>query len=246
MSWPKALCIALGAISACATLQAQAQVSVLPSAPRYQETVHLTASPDAVGAVYIPSGTTVSMTGTTITVSVQLQSVTMGEVIPPLDVVLGEFPSGSYDVNIVKRSETGIPAGSIGTAHFEVASRDLQSTGPMYDYSDLWWNPAESGWGMSLTQHASTNVFAAWFVYGSDGKPVWYIVPTGTWSNSMSYSGTVYKTTGPYYGGVFDPSLVTVTPVGSATLSFTAYDRGVFSYTIDGVTGSKTIERQPF
>jgi len=39
---------------------------------------------------------------------------------------------------------------------------------PTQNYSDLWWNPAESGWGISITQHNAT-IFAAWFVYGSSG-----------------------------------------------------------------------------
>jgi len=32
----------------------------------------------------------------------------------------------------------------------------------------------------------------------------------------------------------------------SGSLMFTDYSHAVFSYTVDGVTGSKTIERQPF
>jgi len=28
---------------------------------------------------------------------------------------------------------------------------------PAANYSDMWWNPGESGWGISITQHPSTN-----------------------------------------------------------------------------------------
>jgi hypothetical protein len=44
------------------------------------------------------------------------------------------------------------------------------------DYSDLWWNSQESGWGMNIVQQGSI-VFVTLFVYGPDGKPTWYVAP---------------------------------------------------------------------
>jgi hypothetical protein len=252
---PKTIRLVLGAAGACSALYSNAQLSIQPALPRFQETVHLTAPPGAIGAPYFTSSTLVSMSGNTVTVSVQMRGAFFPEeVIAPLDVVLGKFPQGSYDVNVLKVTE-GLPNSVAGTAHFDVAARNTQASAPMYDYSDMWWNSAESGWGISLTQHPSANLFAAWFVYGSDGKPIWYVIPNGTWLTTPSglfsdgvsqYSGAVYRTRGPYYGGSFDPSQVMVTPVGSGNLMFTDYSHAVFSYTVDGVTGSKTIERQPF
>ena len=37
------------------------------------------------------------------------------------------------------------------------------------DASDLWYNPAESGWGVNLAQQGDT-AFLTLYVYGSDGK----------------------------------------------------------------------------
>ena len=31
---------------------------------------------------------------------------------------------------------------------------------PSCDYTDLWWNPAESGWGLNIVQHPTRNIFA--------------------------------------------------------------------------------------
>ena len=42
-----------------------------------------------------------------------------------------------------------------------------------YDYSDSWWNPAESGWGLQLVQQRDI-VFATLYVYGTDGTARWY------------------------------------------------------------------------
>ncbi len=239
----RAFQLSMASICVCTALYSQAQVTIEPAAPSFQERVHLTVPREVTG----PYGRSlVSMSGSTITVSVEVPDIYTGVAFPALDVVLGEFPAGSYDVNVVRHRSDGSSAGTVGTAHFDVPAASTQRTAPLYDYSDLWWNADESGWGLSVTQHPSANLFAVWFVYGSDGKPVWYFIPSGKWSGSTQYSGAVYKTTGPYYGGAFDPSKVVTTPVGAGTILFSDYSNGTFSYTIDGVTSSKQIERQPF
>jgi hypothetical protein len=120
---------------------------------------------------------------------------------------------------------------------------------PATNYQDLWWNTSESGWGLSIAQQYRT-LFAVWYAYGTNRAPVWYVLPGGTWTSPNTYSGTVYRTsdapTGFLAGGSFDPSTVTRTPVGTMTLTFTSSDSAAMSYTIDGVTGSKAITRQPF
>ena len=51
------------------------------------------------------------------------------------------------------------------------------------NYSDIWWNPAESGWGITLADHETT-LFGVWYTYRADGKPVWYTIPGGTFSSA--------------------------------------------------------------
>jgi hypothetical protein len=224
------------------------QVVIVPSSPKFGEPVHVTMPTGTVGN-FMPSSTTVTMSGNTITVTVSTISFESSPGLQFLDVVAGRFPAGSYDVKVITAGDL---SGQLGTAHFVVADRDTAITAPIYDYSDMWWTPGESGWGLSLTQHASTNLFAAWFVYGSDGHPIWYVLPSGIWSMNVglgtlnTYSGQVYRTSGPYYGGQFLPANVVVTPVGTAQLTFSDYSHGTFTYTIEGVSGSKAIERQPF
>ncbi len=113
------------------------------------------------------------------------------------------------------------------------------------DRTDLWWNPAESGWGLSLAQHGN-NVFGVWYTYGPSGHPLFVILPGVTMTSPDSFTGTLYTTTGPGYdAAAFDPAQIRVTPVGSATLNF-AGDTGTFTATVQGVTQTKTITRQPF
>src|SRR6266702_3525061 len=86
------------------------------------------------------------------------------------------------------------------------------------DKTDLWWNPNESGWGMTIA-HQGTTMFITMYVYGTSSQPTWYV---GTLnfqftdsSGANVYTGTWYSTTGPYYGGVFKPAAVPALPRGS-------------------------------
>jgi len=119
------------------------------------------------------------------------------------------------------------------------------------NYSDIWWDPAESGWGLTLADHG-TNLFGVWYTYRADGKPVWYAIPGGTFSSDhRTFTGDVYVTHGPSYTqSAFDPSQVTATKVGSATIDFApsgqASGSAVFTYSVNGVSKSAHVERQSF
>jgi lysyl endopeptidase len=113
------------------------------------------------------------------------------------------------------------------------------------DYSDLWWDPTESGWGLNIIQHASRNIFAVWYTYGNDSRPMWFTVPGGTWTTPTTFTGSVYSTSGPAANNPsFDHSLVVVNQVGTATITFSDASNGTWAYTINGVSGTKTITRQ--
>ena len=121
------------------------------------------------------------------------------------------------------------------------------SSGPAYDFTDLWWNPSESGWGLNLIQHPNGIIFAIWYTYDASGKMTWYHLPSGTWTDSMTYTGTLYAVAGPAFTvNPFNAAMVKRTAVGSATLSFSSSSSGTWSYSVDGASGSKPISRLPF
>ena len=61
------------------------------------------------------------------------------------------------------------------------------------------------------------------------------------------FSGDLIQTAGPAFNAVpFDPSKVTRTPAGSATLTFIDGNNAYFDYTVRVVTQRKTITRQFF
>ena len=114
------------------------------------------------------------------------------------------------------------------------------------DFSDLWWNSSESGWGVSVTQHGN-NLFFRVFAYDTDNRPLLFIVPGVTFNSSTSFTGNLVLTSGPWYGTTpFDPTRVTRTTAGTATLTFSDANNGVLSYTVNGVTVTKTITRVVF
>jgi len=115
---------------------------------------------------------------------------------------------------------------------------------PAVDYTDLWYNANESGWGMAIS-HQSDVMFLAWYVYDSGGKPFWYVAPACAVSGS-GCSGSLYRTTGPALGPTFNPNQVQAFQVGSAIVSFIDANTAVLSYTVDGVSATKTITRQTF
>jgi hypothetical protein len=73
-------------------------------------------------------------------------------------------------------------------------------------------------------------------------------MPGGSWSGN-TYSGTLYRTsTAPlqFLTAPFDPRLVSSTAVGSMALRFNGTTSATMTYTVDGVTASREITRQPF
>ena len=117
------------------------------------------------------------------------------------------------------------------------------TTPPAVDYTDLWWNPNESGWGMAMAQQFGVT-FLAWYVYDANGKPTW-LVSTCTMSGSTC-SGTLYRTTGPVFGPTFNSSQVRATVAGTAIVSFIDANNAVLSYTVDGVSETRSVTRQLF
>ena len=137
---------------------------------------------------------------------------------------------------------------------------------PAANYTDMWFNPAESGWGVSFNQHAGTNqVFAVWYTYdpreasSTAFKPIWIVMPGGHWTTPTTITGNVYVTNGVPFN--MSGNNQTNTAVGSFTFSFSDSNNGLFTYNISApsglpstdpafnlptISGSKPITRQGF
>lgn len=116
------------------------------------------------------------------------------------------------------------------------------------DYSGMWWNPAESGWGAEIT-HQNNTMFVTLYVYDGANQPTWYFASNVTKGSGAAWSGTLYRATGaPFYGAWGTPP-VGVTNAGTLTFTPTSAHNATLQYTVvagAAVAVSKSIERYTF
>jgi hypothetical protein len=152
--------------------------------------------------------------------------------------------------NIRVRELFWIDDNTLGAATYGRGMFKVNVGGPApADYQDLWWaGQQENGWGMNITQHGAV-IFAAFFIYDANGQPLWVVMPGGSWNSDFTtFSGPVYIPTGSWFGA-YDVSRFSggATPVaGTASINFTSASTATFSYTIHGISGTKSITRQLF
>ena len=115
------------------------------------------------------------------------------------------------------------------------------------DFTDLWFNPQEEGWGANVI-HQRDTLFITLFVYGQDSAPTWYVASavnlSSTANGVMTYTGALYRTTGPYFAGPFNENAVNVSPVGTMTFSSSQLDIATLTYVVGGTTVTKQVTRQ--
>ena len=109
------------------------------------------------------------------------------------------------------------------------------------DYTDLWWTPAEAGWGINLAQQANA-LFGTFYVYAIDGRSVWFTAQMSREGSGDRFTGPLFRITGTFYGA---PAWggYTIVQAGTATFEATSSTSGTLEYSVDGVVVSKSIER---
>jgi hypothetical protein len=140
---------------------------------------------------------------------------------------------------------------------------------PAQNWSDMWYNAAESGWGLSFTQHRETNqVYAVWYTYdprepdpAGQFKPLWIVMPGGVWTSAMSITGSVFVLTATPVVQPWVPANLKLDSVGTFTIQFNDSGTGTFTYDVrapagaapgspafnlPAMSGTKAIARQSF
>ena len=140
-----------------------------------------------------------------------------------------------------------------GTYYVTIATREPLATGEYTflaslsnvgeNYTDLWWNPDEPGWGLGLT-HQGHAIFGTLFVYDKKGNPLWLVMSVGERDTGNLWKGPLYRYNGPTAA---QPSLAPQpTLVGQMRLTFTSRSEATLSYLIDGEVITKKIRRQVY
>ena len=112
------------------------------------------------------------------------------------------------------------------------------------NYQDLWFNPADNGWGVNIA-HQGNIIFGTYFTYDSTGKNEWYVVPDAMKTGAAAYAGTLARATGPAYDAAWDASKVHVEAVGSGTFRFDAPGAS-FNAVRGGVVQTRSMQRMQF
>lgn len=124
-------------------------------------------------------------------------------------------------------------------------SKSLPGSAPLVNYSDAWWVPSESGWGINALQQGDVLVLM-FYVYDEDDMPVWYRGVT-TKVAENDYKGTVYLDRGTSYREVqFGPVQYPSQAVGEVRFQATNMYDAILTYTVAGTTASKNLTRLPF
>jgi hypothetical protein len=195
------------------------------------------------------TGGAVSMSANTITVVRYSSSCLVCGYPVKAFVELGRLPAGTYAVKIVNSN------GFVRSTQ-QLTVTDPNPPGPytlptlafpLGNYTDQWWDPAEPGWGIAITQQVDGAIFAVWAVYGLDNKPAWYTLQPGSWTAYNTYSGPVYRTMGPYFGGNYASGPpASEMQAGTATLTFTDPANATLQFNVDNASGNKAITRLSF
>lgn len=145
-----------------------------------------------------------------------------------------------YTVDGVAQGKTvrRVAPGPIPSCRFTEEAR-----GNARNVSDIWWNPAENGWGLHLIE-SNGLIFLAWYTYGADGKAMWVSGLLSRQPDGRFLGALNRPSSGVPFAQINGPATSFPVPeVGQASLRFSNGEQGVFEYTLDGVTQSKTIER---
>ncbi|APV48264.1 hypothetical protein BWI17_00365 [Betaproteobacteria bacterium GR16-43] len=117
------------------------------------------------------------------------------------------------------------------------------------DNSDLWWDPAEPGYGLNVVQQGDT-LFLTLFTYNAARAPLWlvgteikYVGPVGS---GYQFGGKWYQTTGSPHTGPYLPTAFSLREVGTATFTVKSQNSATLVYTIDGVTVTRNLVRQTY
>ncbi|HET7732051.1 MAG TPA: hypothetical protein VFK48_18660 [Usitatibacter sp.] len=102
------------------------------------------------------------------------------------------------------------------------------------NFTALWSNPADPGWGVALSQQGST-LFGMLFTYDEQNRPSWAVMSNGR-----------VKSPGVYGGELFRPSRGRIEAVGTMTLEFGSTESGTLSYRMDGGEFRAPLIRQTF
>ncbi len=179
-----------------------------------------------------------------------------GAALPDCGAVNVSMLAGATDIGVANCAVKNVTAGTHNyvvtymhenDAGFEQVIVPVTPLSAPADFTDMWWaGSGENGWGLSIVQHGGIQ-FIVLYVYDANGKPVWYVLPNGTWNaDHTAYSGALYQPNSSPYSNYLASQFQPGGAVGNATIRYAGNESATLTYNINGASGSKTITRQPY
>jgi len=110
------------------------------------------------------------------------------------------------------------------------------------DPTGYWYIPNESGWGMVIAQQGDV-LFVTLLVYDEQKRSSWLVASNVRDSGGGVFSGSLYRTTGPWFAGAFDPAAVQLETVGTLSVQSTGQASLRLAYTVNGAQVTKSVSR---
>lgn len=136
---------------------------------------------------------------------------------------IGRLPAGNYTISLIFEPTLPRRTTIASNIPFTVTDARTAKTAPFVrlDYSGHWWDPNDSGWGLFVWHDAKDNVLAAWFTYGADGKPIWWVFQPRWQTATATQLAALVQTSRAPGPNSPPPNPTTSTQVGTVSLDFT-------------------------
>jgi hypothetical protein len=146
--------------------------------------------------------------------------------------------------DVIQETARPFPAGSRCATQRDCATGILDAAaavtraralnGIRTNYSALWWQPNEDGWGINFQQQGDV-VFGTWFSYVASGRGIWYVMPSLARVSGDVFSGDILVTTGVPFNQISgQQSLRSYQVAGTATIYFFEKDKALMLVTANG------------
>lgn len=114
----------------------------------------------------------------------------------------------------------------------------------MTNYTDMWWEPATTGWGINVI-HLDERIYGQWYTYESPDQPVFMTLSLERQADG-SYRGPVHRQKDggrPFKSTSSDASQPGADEIGTASLIFLDGLRAEFDYVIGDNAGHHPLQR---
>jgi arylsulfatase B len=108
--------------------------------------------------------------------------------------------------------------------------------------SGSWYDPVHSGEGFALQILNDGVAVVYWFTYDETGAQRWFF-GVGEVDGDTAVFGELLAGSGATFGTAFDSDDVILSNVGNLSITWTDCSNAIADYTVDGVTGSQSLDR---